>query len=150
MDEQRSTRRTKGEATPWYADGLRFSCQPGCGECCTNHDGYAYVYLGADDIRRLSRHLRITREEFERRYTSLDEGYPILRMDEPDCPFLDGTRCTVYPARPRQCRTFPFWGENLRNRASWERLSRFCPGINRGRKHSLLTIQRQLPLRESG
>jgi Fe-S-cluster containining protein len=41
-------------------------------------------------------------------------------MGEDACAFLDGARCTVYEARPTQCRTFPFWKENLRRRGSWE------------------------------
>ena len=39
---------------PWYASGLRFSCLPECGKCCTNHEDYAYVYLEGDDLDRLA------------------------------------------------------------------------------------------------
>ena len=41
--------------------------------------------------------------------------------------------CMVYPVRPRQCRTFPFWSENLKDAAAWEALRPGCPGIGEGR-----------------
>jgi Fe-S-cluster containining protein len=117
---------------PWYASGLRFACIPECGACCTNHEDYAYVYLTEDDIRRISKHLGLTKREFLNEYTMLDDDEIVLKMVEPDCPFLDGWRCMVYEARPVQCRTFPFWTENLKSRAAWARLRRFCPGIGQG------------------
>jgi len=128
----------------WYAEGLRFECKEDCGACCTNHDDYAYVYLVGDDLDRLVAWLGIDEDEFIGRYTDVDDGYLVLRMDSPDCPFLDGTRCGVYPARPTQCSTFPFWHETLRNRANWERLKRFCPGIDEGPRHPLATIRARL------
>jgi Fe-S-cluster containining protein len=43
--------------------------------------------------------------------------------------------CGVYPVRPLQCRTWPFWPENLRTKASWHRAAKGCPGMNRGGRH---------------
>lgn len=129
---------------PWYADGLRFECLPNCGVCCTSHGDYEYLYLNDDDVVALACHFGLEPAEFERRYTALVDGWTVLRMGGPDCRFLDGARCTVYAARPTQCRTFPFWPENLKDRSAWERLGKFCPGIGRGRKRSLLSIGSQL------
>ena len=131
----------------WYSEGLDFECQPDCGACCTNHDDYAYVYLEGDDLSRLADFLGIGQEEILKRYATEQDGLTMLRMDEPTCLFLDGNRCTVYPARPTQCRTFPFWHENLRNKSAWERLCGFCPGINRGPRHDLISIEEQLSAR---
>ena len=127
--------------SPWYASGLRFSCVPECGACCTRHEDYAYVYLTTDDIRRISKHLGMSRREFLNEYTVLDDGEVVLKMVEPECPLLDGWRCTVYEVRPVQCRTFPFWTENLRNRAAWKRVGEFCPGIGEGEVVSLEQIK---------
>ncbi len=136
------------QTAPWYAAGLSFECQPDCGGCCTNHGDYEYLYLDERDIGRLARHLGLSVPEFERRYTAVEDGWVVLRMAAPACPFLEGKRCGVYQARPVQCRTFPFWKENLESRASWEHLGEFCPGIGRGEKRSLLQIRRDLALRK--
>ena len=66
----------------------------------------------------------------------------------PDCPFLRGGRCLVYTVRPVQCRTFPFWRENLRSLEHWERLREFCPGIDEGERHDLETIERAVAARK--
>jgi len=129
---------------PWYAAGLRFACQPDCGNCCVNHGDYNYVYLEGNDTRRLARHLKLTVAEFKKRYTEPEDEYLVLRMDRPACPFLEGTRCTVYPVRPVQCRTFPFWESNLGSRSAWKRLRGFCPGVDRGEVHPLRVIRGHL------
>lgn len=128
----------------WYDEGLRFECQSGCGNCCVNHGDYSYVYLEGDDSPRLAALLGLSQSAFEAAYTELEEGHRTLRMDAPACPFLDGTRCTAYEARPTQCRTFPFWTSNLHSRSAWERLRAFCPGIDRGKRHPLAVINRHL------
>jgi len=139
--DDETARRDGTAAKPWYAAGLRFTCIPECGRCCTSHDGHDYVYLEGDDVPRLAELLKLSREEFLERYTSIADGDLVLRMDRPDCPFLEGWRCSVYEARPTQCRTFPFWPETLRSPGAWKRTRRFCPGIDEGEVHSLHVIR---------
>jgi len=71
-------------------------------------------------------------------------------MNGRSCPFLEGTLCSVYEARPLQCRTFPFWPELLETEARWRRLARFCPGIGRGELVSLRAIRERLGALEEG
>ncbi|QDT15305.1 YkgJ family cysteine cluster protein [Alienimonas californiensis] len=62
-----------------------------------------------------------------------------------DCTFLDPNtrKCTVYAARPVQCRTWPFWDSNLNTPADWERTKAECPGAGVGQLVSLQDIRRQ-------
>ena len=116
----------------WYADGLAFACTQ-CGNCCRTHGSYAYVYLAEADVRAIAAHLELEREVFLERYCREEDGWTVLAIDAPACPFLDGaSRCSIYSVRPMQCRTWPFWQENL-ERVVWEGPVRdCCPGIGRG------------------
>lgn len=79
---------------------------------------------------------------FRKRYLAEDEnGESVLVLkDNGDCAFWDDG-CRIYPARPRQCRTFPFWKETLVSRKSWEELKDFCHGIDAGKLYSLQEIR---------
>ena len=117
---------------PWYHKGLRFECTQ-CGNCCRNHGEYAFVYLTEADLKAIPKHLGLTRRVFERRYCTTADGWTSLRMDRPACPFLgEDSRCGIYPVRPKQCATWPFWEENLK-RSVWEgAVKDCCPGIGKG------------------
>lgn len=113
----------------WYANGLRFKCTE-CGGCCTGSPGY--VWLEEKDIEALVSKLKITRQAFLRRYTR-QVGERLSLLEDPknfDCVFLEENRCTVYDARPTQCRTFPFWPSLLRSRKDWENARNYCEGID--------------------
>lgn len=62
-----------------------------------------------------------------------------------DCTFLDpkSRRCSIYPVRPIQCRTWPFWPANLVSREAWDRARTLCPGMDRGPLVQLDVIERQ-------
>jgi len=51
--------------------------------------------------------------------------------------------CQVYEARPRQCRTWPFWNSNLASPAAWRQTAEQCPGCNRGKLVALEKIEEQ-------
>jgi Fe-S-cluster containining protein len=79
--------------------------------------------------------------QFTRTYCANHDGWFHLKGQETACRFLEGKRCQVYEARPAQCRTWPFWPENM-NAKAWDReVVRFCPGVGRGRKYSAEEIQ---------
>ncbi len=116
------------------AQGLRFECT-GCGACCTSRGEYAHVYLNADEARALADELGVGLAEFRRRYTFRDEcGWTQLRFEGASCVFLEpGTnRCSVYGARPTQCRTFPFWRDLIQDGRWSEDARRLCEGVGRG------------------
>jgi hypothetical protein len=64
-----------------------------------------------------------------------------LKHPERDCCFLDGTRCAVHEVRPEQCRTWPFWPENMNPRTWREEVEPFCGGIGKGRLYSPAEIR---------
>lgn len=118
--------------------GLKFQCQPDCGKCCVSHDDYAFTFLTEEDLARLEKHLGKPRETFamkgkfdRTRSSDLPAERWYLKMTGPRCQFLKGTGCGIYDARPTQCRTFPFWPENM-PKNDWEDLKSFCPGIGKG------------------
>ena len=144
MNEGGDSSGTAGTRRAWYAEGVRFACQPDCGKCCTRHGEYDYVYLEGDDVARLAAHFELSIPEFRKRWTKKDDDHTILKMDGPDCPFLEGTRCSVYGARPTQCGTFPFWPETMKSAKAWNELGTFCPGVGKGDLIPLHVIREQL------
>jgi uncharacterized protein len=109
---------------------LRFECQPGCTNCC-NVQGF--VYLTERDLRRAARFLRLTPDQFEAQYVYRTQH--LLRLRKPkdsQCHFLREDGCSIHPAKPTQCRLFPFWPELVEDRAAWRMTALRCPGIGKG------------------
>jgi hypothetical protein len=112
---------------PWYRDGLRFACTR-CGACCTGAPGY--VWVDADEIARIAAHRDESPEQFSGRFVRrVGNRYSLVERPGGDCIFWSREAgCTVYDARPAQCRTWPFWPENIADAESWGRTARACPG----------------------
>jgi Fe-S-cluster containining protein len=126
---------------PFHENGLRFSCTR-CGNCCRNHGAYTYVYLVESDVSAIAQHLEMAPATFLERYCQEEDGWISLRMDAPACPFLEaGNTCAIYPVRPKQCATWPFWKENL-TPAAWAEIKKDCPGIDTGELHPRAEIER--------
>lgn len=84
------------------------------------------------DIRAASLYLGLSEESFKRRFTLAEGGIRVLKAThEGNCPFFDGL-CRLHAAKPFQCRSWPFWPENLKEPEGWERARALCPGIGRG------------------
>ena len=128
---------------PWYADGLRFSCTQ-CGKCCTGDPGY--VWVTDEELAKLAKFRGDRASEFAAVYTRSARGHRTLREKaNGDCVFYEAGRgCTVYAVRPLQCRTWPFWGTNLRSEAAWQRTEGQCPGSGQGELIPVEEITRRL------
>lgn len=134
---------TKAKEQPWYKDGLRFTCT-GCGDCCTGAPGY--VWVNKEDIAALAAETKTTIEEFEARFVrEIGVRKSLLEHANGDCVFFDGKtrKCRVYAARPRQCRTWPFWDSNIRTPEAWAETCEACPGSGKGKLYQLEAIQQQ-------
>ncbi|MEO0965497.1 MAG: YkgJ family cysteine cluster protein [Planctomycetota bacterium] len=123
---------------PWYGAGLSFTCTQ-CGNCCTGPTGY--VGFTNAEAKAMAEYLELSVTEFRQRYTRRVAGRPSLtevkRGRDYDCVFLtrdaEGKAgCSIYPVRPRQCRTWPFWPENLASARDWADAAKTCPGMQRG------------------
>jgi len=114
-----------------FTKGIHFECQ-GCGCCCRNRGKYNYVYVSLPERRRLARHFRLSTRAFTIRYCDKTDGFFHLRNPEKDCLFLKGNRCRVYRTRPEQCRTWPFWIENMIEKVWFRDILKDCPGIGTG------------------
>ncbi len=114
---------------PWYKEGLKFKCT-GCGKCCTGFPGYAWVT--EEEIKAIAIYLKMNLKQFRKRYLrQVNNRFALLEGPKNyDCVFLEGKKCSIYPVRPVQCRTYPWWQQNLKTEKEWEEAKTFCEGIN--------------------
>ncbi|MBA3236758.1 MAG: YkgJ family cysteine cluster protein [Parachlamydiaceae bacterium] len=117
------------EPQPWFSSGLRFKCT-GCGQCCTGAPGH--VWVTDDEIASIADYLKMTIDEFRMKYLRLVGDRESLLEDSRtfDCIFLKDKKCKIYPVRPSQCQTFPWWPYNLQSEAQWNEAGKDCEGIN--------------------
>jgi len=127
-------------AKPFWKEGIQFECQ-GTGRCCVSRGAYGFVYLSLKDRRRFAVHLGLSTREFTQQHCAKTGGWFHLKEKEKACPFLLGKNCTVYEARPTQCRTWPFWPENMQAKAWSKEVAAFCPGVGKGRLYSAEEIK---------
>ena len=139
------TERAASDASePWYGTGLRFSCT-GSGHCCSGEPGM--VWVNDDEIARLAEHLGMEIAAFEREHVrKVGARRSLFERFDGDCVFLHAeTRaCTVYEARPVQCRSWPFWPASVASPAAWQETCESCPGAGQGRLYSVEQIRARL------
>ena len=117
-------------------EGFNFKFNPetciGCpGKCCNGESGN--IFVNSKEAEAISRFLRIEVSKFIEEY--LVKIYCKFSIKEIKtnknyaCAFFDKKRnkCSIYPVRPNQCRTFPFW-DYFKDRP--EEVARQCPGIS--------------------
>ncbi|MGL4524267.1 MAG: YkgJ family cysteine cluster protein [Spirochaetia bacterium] len=135
----------------FYENGLQFSCTR-CSRCCRHVSGY--VFLSKSDIVALHTHIDMSEEEFLNEYCrAVDYGQEVrISLKEKanfDCIFwsAEADGCQVYPVRPLQCQSYPFWSQIL-TPIGWKNEANSCPGINTGKMYSAQEIEEILKLRE--
>ena len=118
-----------------YKNGIQFECQ-GSGKCCVSRNSYGFVYLSQKDIIRFSKHFNLSLKKFKDKYCQMTDGFIHLieKIElEGNCIFLKNKKCSVYRSRPSQCRTWPFWNENMNSKVWNQDISINCPGVGKGK-----------------
>jgi hypothetical protein len=115
----------------WFKNGLRFRCTQ-CGDCCTGTPGF--VWVNDEEIAAIAQFraesVQTTRDLYTR---SAPRGRSLREKANGDCVFYDRQEgCTIYPVRPRQCRTWPFWESNVESADAWAETCAICPGSGNG------------------
>ncbi|MCH3916217.1 MAG: YkgJ family cysteine cluster protein [Spirochaetia bacterium] len=135
----------------FYDKGLCFACR-GCHYCCSTEPGF--VFLNQGDVDAACAYLKLDEASFIASYcrkVPQGEGWYKISLIEKknfDCIFLTKEGCGIYPARPLQCRTYPFWPSIMENQHSWEEETRYCPGVGKGTLRSGEEIRHLLKLQE--
>lgn len=133
----------------WWSEGVRFECQ-GSGKCCTSHGEFGFVFLTLGDRKRMAKHFDLSTKEFTKKYCEKKQGaWHLIEIPErPDCMFLKNKRCSIYEARPIQCRTWPFWPEVMGAKTWAKEVKAFCPGVGKGRLIPAEEIKKAIEIQE--
>lgn len=128
---------------PWYHKGLRFRCTQ-CGDCCTGEPGN--VWVNDEDLSAIAAFRDEPLEQVRALYTrKAARGLSLREKLNGECVFWErGRGCLIYPVRPPQCRTWPFWESNLDTPADWQRTCEICPGSGQGELIPVEEITRRL------
>ena len=116
-------------------EGFNYSFNPSActecaGKCCTGESGY--IYVSKTEIEAIAKLLDMDIREFVSQYLFKKMyKYSIKERkngDSHECVFYDtaSNGCSIYDARPSQCKTFPFW-DYYKTRVDELKLE--CPGI---------------------
>jgi Fe-S-cluster containining protein len=75
-----------------------------CANCCKT---MSPTFTNAD-IKRISRHLNQTEEEFKKKWLYRDRNKDLINKLQP-CQFLnlEDNKCSIYEVRPKDCAGFP-------------------------------------------
>ena len=118
-----------------HQDGFDFSfdsiaCADCNGKCCKGDSGH--VWINDYDVGKIGEFLELNKVDFILRFVNRvnnrlvlkerygSSGYACIFFDEKE------NKCSVYPVRPEQCRSFPFW-EFFKTHQ--EEVVKECPGI---------------------
>ena len=129
----------------WYADGLQFQCMQ-CGRCCSG-PGEGYIWITRPEMQIIADFLKIAPGELRHRYLKRVglRTTIIEQQSTRDCIFLKEEgglkECVIYPVRPNQCRTWPFWADNLSRSDLWNQAAQKCSGVGKGKLYSFEEIE---------
>lgn len=135
----------------FWDGGLRFVCTQ-CSRCCRHDAGF--VFLSAQDLARLSEQLDLSEADVVAQHCvwseiGADAHLSLAEQANNDCVFWRDGGCSVYAARPAQCRTYPFWQNIIDSASHWTMEAGACPGIGIGPTHSSADVAEHVIERRS-
>ena len=102
----------------------------------------AGIRINGREIKVLAEFLKIPVSDLIRTHLQpIETGFSIAEEADGTCRLYDHG-CRIYPVRPLQCRTYPFWFSQMRSIRQWEKTLHQCPGIGNGTLYSRERISR--------
>jgi len=98
-----------------------------CANCCKSIP----PILSNRDVKRISKHVGMTKSQFAEKYLITDEDGDVVMNTSP-CPFLqEDNKCEIYDFRPTACRQYPHSGEGqfFQNLSLHKRNVKYCPAL---------------------
>ncbi len=106
-----------------------FSCN---GACCRGESGY--IWVDRKEIEAIASYLQMSSERFIEDFLK-KEGYryslkEFKKGGEYFCIFFDEEKngCSIYPVRPKQCSSYPFW-DRYKDEKYLHEVCKECKGI---------------------
>ncbi len=105
-----------------------FECKR-CGFCCK---GESTVGLSSEDIKNISKFLRLSEKEFLELYT-VKKGKNRIEMKTVDgyCIFFDREKklCKIHPVKPAKCKEWPFVPAIFKDVDNFNIIKSCCMGL---------------------
>ncbi len=98
-----------------------------CANCCKSIP----PQLLKSDVKRLSKHLGLSKKQFEKEYTTIDDDGDLVFKTSP-CVFLqDDNACSIYEFRPEACREYPHTEQSIfKDGKEWHAINAiYCPAV---------------------
>ncbi len=98
-----------------------------CANCCKSIP----PQLIKSDVKRISKHLSLSKKQFEKKYTIIDEDGDMVFKKSP-CVFLEeDNACSIYEVRPEACRSYPHTDKSIfKHGAEWHAINVvYCPAV---------------------
>jgi len=140
---------TSDEGEVRYPANLTWTCI-GCANSCRDLPGRKRnILLVPSDTKRISSATKLTAQEFSLSSPGTVPYDRKMKKHKGKCIFLQGSRCSIYRARPLICRFYPFSLRSLSDGTLEVGFDPSCSGIgkgpSRGEKlfHDLVTLARK-------
>lgn len=117
------------------------------------------MWLSPSEVEGAARFLKLTPAQFLTEWGEEEKHnwvrlksrtFPPEKGGGEGCVFLDDeSKCSIYEARPLQCRTYPYWPRVMRSREAWED-ERVVPDGEAGDEEARVTGRRRWDPVEGG